>query len=222
MPARLEAWLQVKEYSSVLGPQISLRASIVLPGMQARVIFRGRTRGSESSPDGIAQQVELVPRGERLGRTSHPLRGTPGRSHLSLSLTDHEGRALTHERQLGECADGFHEIDISFRVDVTAVAWLAAREWSERHGARVRLSGELIFSRGVIVQLGFRPLDSSAERIGEGATDVLLIRPGMSFCSPDRTLEGGLAENLWISVLFIDGMGCPIGEEHVVGRCVLA
>jgi hypothetical protein len=74
----------------------------------------------------------------------------------------------------------------------------------------------------VIVQLRFRPLHSSAEGIDQGVTDVLLIRPGMAFRSPDRTLEGGVAENMWVSVLFIDGMGRPIDGEQVVGRCVPA
>jgi len=74
----------------------------------------------------------------------------------------------------------------------------------------------------VIVRLGFCPLDSAAERVGEGASDVLLIRPGTALRSPDKILEGGRAENLWVSLLFIDEMGRPIDGEHVVGRCVLA
>jgi len=220
MTARLEGWLRVTESQSVLGPMISLRASVVLPGIQARVFFRSREKGSPT--EGTQRQVDLVPQGERVGRSSQPLRGIPGRSQLSLRLTDHEGRALTQEQPLGECVDGIREVDLSFAVDMTAVAWVAAREWSERRGPSIRLSGELIFARGVIVQLGFRPLDSGVESIGEGATGVLLIRPGMTLCSPDKTLDGGSAENMWISVWFIDGLGRAIDGEHLVGRCALA
>src|SRR5258708_18385064 len=110
-------------------PTIALQGSMVLSGIRARVFFRSRARGNESPTDGTMRQVDLVPHGELLRRSSHLLRVIPSRSRLSLRLTDAEGRPLTEALQLGYGPDGVREGDLPFAVGVIAFAWLAAREW---------------------------------------------------------------------------------------------
>ena len=54
------------------------------------------------------------------------------------------------------------------------------------------------------------------------ACDLPLVPPGFAPAATERTLEGAGPASTWVSMRFDDGMGRPIGDEHVVSRCVPA
>jgi hypothetical protein len=220
MPAQFEAWLRVKHGSSPLGALISFQSTIVLSGVQARVTFRSRASWSDPPLEEVAMQLPIVPPGQRMVRPGHSLRGLPREGRLSFGLLDREGRPLGETRDLGPYADGVHEAEIPFSVDTTVVAWVTALDWSERHGPRVRLSGELIFTQGLDVRLDFNPVGARGEALPDG-TRVQLIGPGTTLYSAEKVLESSLPGSSWVSIQFIDSEGCPIGEEVLVGRCVV-
>ena len=217
MPAQLEAWMRVKHGSSPLGALISFQATIVLSGVQARVTFRSRVNKTERPLEEVAMQLPIVPSGQRMVRPGHSLRGLPREARTMLRLLDREGRPLSETRDLGAYADGVHEVEIPFSVDTTAVAWVTALDWSERRGPRVRLSGELIFTKGLDARLDF-PAAGARETDG---TRIQLIGPGTTLYSAEKTLEGSLPGSSWVSIQFIDSEGSPIGDEVLVGRCVV-
>ena len=221
MPARVETWLRVSQSSSLLGPVVSLQASLVLPGLQTRVTLRNRALLAVAPPEDVTQQIQMVPPGERVTRAGQPVRGMPASSTLTLKVCDFEGHPLAEERDLGTCEDGFRDVAVPCLVDVSAVAWVTGLDWSERRGPRVRLSGELAFSRGVVVRLGVHGSRNGASGALEGGSELPLLRPGMALYSPEKTLEGSGPSSTWVSVRFLDTAGRPIGEEHVVGRCVM-
>ena len=76
-----------------------------------------------------------------------------------------------------------------------------------------------MFTRGVMLRLGFR--GKAGER-GEGIGEVELARPGAALFSTEKLCDAGLQKNRWVSVQFADESGRPIGDEHLVGRCVRA
>src|SRR5262249_33720244 len=150
-----------------------------------------RARVGEHPPDEVRQRTPLVETDQRMPLPAYPVRGLPKWSRLTLMLTDSDGNALSGEQALGHCEDGFLSAVIPFTAEVGAVAWLAPRQWSERRGARLRVSGELVFIRGVTLRLGFgpsgTPTGSERRRVmatGEhGAAEVELVRPGKSLSS---------------------------------------
>ncbi|HEY2956557.1 MAG TPA: hypothetical protein VGK89_15060 [Candidatus Eisenbacteria bacterium] len=219
MPVRLETRLRVSESNGRAGPLVTLQATIVLSSLEARVVFRGAGFEEQGTVFEVAQHVPLVPPGEQIARPASPLRRIGPECGITLGIRDDEGHALCEDREIARCVDGVHEFGIPFAVETSAVAWVAARDWSEQRGPRIRLSGELIFTRGVAMRLGFRPLDRESEGSSEGVTEVQLARPGLSLYFPGRTVEAGHPENTWVAVQFVDPGGRPIGERHVVGRC---
>jgi len=178
MPARLEAWLRVRDGSSSLGAMISFHASLVLSGIQVRVTFRSRGGQAERPDEEVSILLPLVASGHRVTRPGHKLGGVARSARLTLRLLDREGRALTAEQDVGACEDGIHQADVRFAVDTSAVAWVTALEWPERRGPRIRVSGERSFIRGVDARLALGPGGSRAERSSAGGTELKLPGPG--------------------------------------------
>jgi len=219
MPAQFEAWLRVKHGSSPLGALISFQTTVVLSGVQARVTFRSRASKTERPLGEVAMQLPLVPSAQRMVRPGHSLRGVPREARITLRLMDREGRPLSHPHEFGEVTDGVHEADIPFSVDTTVVLWMTALDWSERRGPRVRVSGELIFTKGLDARLDLHPAGGRGESANDG-TQVQLIGPGTTLYSAEKTLEGSIPGSSWVSIEFIDSEGRTIGDEVLVGRCV--
>ncbi len=221
MPARFEARLRLTECNHSGGPLVVLRVVMVLPGLEARVVFRAdATAGPDDSQS--MRRVPFVPSGERVLRAPRWARGTPGSARICLAMVDRDGRPLAPEIDAGESVDGITNLDIPFVMGVSAVEWVGARGWSEQRGPLIRLSGELVSTRGVMVRLGFRSPEGRLGGSGEGETEFPLIRPGMTFYSRETTFEAGHTGNPWVAVQFVDETGHPIGGEKLVGRFVRA
>ena len=216
--ARFEAWIRITECSTPLGPRLSLHASLSLPALEARVIFRPAPPGSHAPSEEVVRQLMLVRPGERLVRPWRPVRGIPRGAEITLRVLARDG-SLLEEEPVGECQDRFHDVVVPLALDVNAVAWIVARDWSERGAPRIRSRGELVFNRGATVRLGFRGKDG---RAGEGVGGVDLVRAGTALFSAEKLCDAGLQNNRWVSVQFADESGRPIGDEHLVGRCVRA
>ena len=220
MPARIETWLRVSQSSSPLGPEVSMRATLVLPGLQARVTLRHDPLLAGSPPEDETVPVPMVATGERLCAAGRPLGGIPAGATLTLRVVDADGRLLADEQEIGACEDGLHGSTVPCVVDASAVSRVSGLDWSARRGPRVRVHGALEFARGVLVFLGFRPPDGDRAPL-EGVRELTLVAPGQSLAGPEKTLEGMGPSGTWVSVRFNEPAGRPIGEEHVVGRCVL-
>jgi len=218
MPMRLEAWMRITDGADQLSPVVSLHASLVLSGVQARVSFSDRANGADRTWDGVARQVLLVSPGRRLEHRETPLHGPIGRSRLTIRVVDCDQRPLTPAWDVGDCADGVRELSVPLVAGVQSSLWMALSEWSEAQGPVIRASGELCFPRGVFLRLGFRSL--GGERTGRDESELQLVRPGMSLYSPARVLGSGVPGTSWLAVRFTDGGGVPIGDETLVGRCV--
>lgn len=220
MPARLETWLRVTQSSSALGPEVSIRATLVLPGLQARVTLRHDPVLAGAPPEDATVRVPMVATGERLCAAGRPLGGIPAGAPLTLRVTDADGRLLADEHELGVCEDGLHGAAVPCVVGASAVSRVSGLDWSARRGPRVRVHGALEFARGVLVFLGFRrPHDGHAPL--EGVRELTLVEPGRALDGPEQTLEGMGPTGTWVSVRFNEPTGRPIGGEHVVGRCVV-
>ena len=216
MPARFRGMLQLANCASPLGPVISLEASLVLSGLQARVTFRDRPRRDDVAVQEASVMVPLVLPGERLERPLQTMRGAPARPRLTVGLFDRDQRPLADAQEFGECTDGSRLLELPIRVDVGAIVWLSARASSGSSGAKLLVNGKLVFSRGVTAQLGLGPAADST-RLDRVATEVPLVNPGTMFFFYERIVENRLRGDPWVSMRFLDERGRPIGEEQPIG-----
>ena len=219
--ACLAGHLRIAESDSRLGPLVWCQAAIVPPALQASVIFRDRPTMTPPAAGELERLVDLVgSRGRPVPRLGRPLRGVPGRSTISLRLVDQEGWTVAEEQTISEVSDGLRAIRMSFVVELKSMVWFEARDWSER-GHRISVSSEVLVPRGVSLRIAFRPLDADRRMIGQRAVELPVIRPGMTWFTAERTIEGASADHAWVSVRFLD-RGTPlVGGEHLVGRCQL-
>jgi len=219
MPVHLEAWLRVPGRTGATDAPVALQASLCLSALGARVTFRDHPTPTPSLIGDLAMQLPLVAAGERVVRPWQTLRGMPARSRVTLRVVDRDGATLARDRVLGELEGGFQQISIPFDADLGIVAWVAARDWSEQRGPRIRVSGELVLTRGVTLQVAFEPLASHSEGSSEGSTDLQVVRPGTSLYLPEKLIESGRADHTWVGLQFTDGTGRAIDAEQIVGRC---
>src|SRR5262245_39984002 len=131
MPLRCQVWLRTIESQSAAGPQVSVLASLVLSAVHVRVVYRDSVQPTQAPAGEIVQTLPLVPMNERVARPSRtfhgPAGGSSGGSWMSLQLYDHERAPLTEEREIGVCADGIREADLSLVARVHPTAWLSSR-----------------------------------------------------------------------------------------------
>lgn len=222
MPARLVARLRLSGCDTSAGPMVTLRAVVlVLSSVDARVTFRS-TPGSENGNEETTSQVTVVPSGERVAQAPRWTRGIPGRGPISIAMLDCGARLLAPELDAANCVDGTTNLDVPFALDVRAVVWMAACDGSDQHGPLLRVSAEIVSTRGVTMRVASR---GSEERLGArrlGVVQFPLVGPGMSFYSRENFIKASSAHNPWVSVLLLGDRGRQIGEEQLVGRCVRA
>jgi hypothetical protein len=214
MPARLEAWLRVASSDHPSGPTLSLQASLVIPGLRARVTLR-HDPAAGARPEHETWVVPMVPCGERITRASQPMHGLVTPTRVTLAVMDADGRPLAAERGVDARDHGIVDLSLACLVEASAVAWVSGVDWSEHRGPRLRVNGELVFARGVSLRAGFET------RAGARTCELTLARPGLALYAPEKTLQGASPSSTWVSVRFEDGGGRPLGDEHVIGRCAV-
>ena len=212
MPVRCQVWLKTTESQSASGPQVCVLASLVLSAIHARLVYRASVQPSESPAQEIALTVPLVPVNERVARPSRTFRGPPGGSWISLQLFGHDRAPLTEEREIGVCADGIREANLSFVARVHPTAWLSIRGGPEGPDSLLRLDGEMVFVGGIGLRLRMRPLAGSGDT---GNFDIALASVGTTIHCADRFVERDLPGLPSILLTFLDAEGRPIGRERL-------
>jgi len=213
MPARLRVTLQLTECASLIGPLIAVQASLMLPGLQARITFRDRPHREDVPYQETSVPVPLVLPGERLERPLLSTRGAPAPARLALQLRDCNRQPLVPPQTI-ECVPGARQLEVPILLDVSTAVWLSVQTSSPAGGTRLRVNGKLTFPRGVIGRI--EP-GVDVERRVRPASELPLVSPGAMFFFYERFVESGLAGDPWVSMQFMDERGAPIGEEHPVG-----
>src|SRR5262245_10734862 len=198
MPARFRVSLQLTECASLTGPLVALQASLMLPGLQARITFRDRPHREDVPFQEISAMVPLVLPGERLERPLISTRGAPAPARLTLQLRDSNRQPLVPPQEI-ECVPGIRRLEAPILLEVSAVVWLSPQPASGAGGMRLRVNGKLVFPRGVTGRLDPGPV---VERRDHPAPDLPLISPGAMFFFYERFVESGLPCDPWVSMRF--------------------
>jgi hypothetical protein len=220
MPVRLLVWLRSADPDSALGPRIAFESYLVLAGLKAKITFQTSGPGAPDPAIGEVASATIVPAGERVLVRHAPVRGLPQHRWLTLALFDATGEPLTQEVEVGECATGTREVQVEFSMAVKAFAWLSVRDEATEKLLRVRVRGELVFTRGVLARLAFYSRPSGSIGAPAGSRDLPLIGPGRIFSSREESIPGWPDGDPWVSLALEGSTGQPIRHEQAVGRCV--
>jgi hypothetical protein len=224
MPVRMQGTVETSGCENSPGPQITLSGALTLGGLGIDLIFRNNEKGTHTATEESIVETVLLPNGESLSIPKQPVDGgVGGNPFIWVQMVDGAGRPLSGAIFLGRCVQGVTPFASDFFLPATAVAQVAAEGCYNNPGPYITLSGELALT-GLNARFVFSNNDNPVggpHRAGETTSvDVVVVPPGESIRIPKQPVLGGVGGNPWISVLFRDGGGEPIGGEFLVGRCV--
>jgi hypothetical protein len=224
MPVRLQAAIEASGCTNAPGPQITINGALTLGGFGVDLIFRNNEKGTHTHTEEATANVVVVPAGESLSIPKQPvLGGVGGNPFIWIQIMGSNGQPMTGEIFLGRCVQGLFQMTSDFALPSTAAAEFATANCENNPGPYITMDGALGLS-GLNARLVFRNNDNPVggpHETDEAATvDVVILPAGQSIQFPKQPVLGGVGGNPWISVLFRQGNGDPIGSEFLLGRCV--
>jgi hypothetical protein len=221
MPVRMQAAVEASGCENNPGPYITLSGELTLGGLGVDLIFRNNEKGTHTHAEPTVVGVTLLPAGESLAIPKQPvLGGVGGNPFIWIQMVDGNGNPLTGEVFLGRCVQGLSAVSADFLIPATATASMTAADCDNSPGPFIELGGDLSLT-GINARLIFRNnVDGPHEADDTTTATVTIVPAGESIRFPKQPVLGGVGGNPWISVLFRDGDGGPIGSEFLVGRCV--
>ncbi|TMQ57532.1 MAG: hypothetical protein E6K76_10210 [Candidatus Eisenbacteria bacterium] len=223
MPACLQAALIPLDHEDESSSQLTLKGGLVLGGLGAELIF---DRGYDSAPLGrmeVTTKTTLVPAGEcfefELQQLRSPLQGD---TVAWVQVRDGEGNPLTDELFLGRLNRGYRVMDPRFTTLVDAETFISPISCGTQLKSDLTLTGAMTFVSGVSARIVLRrrrgPLWWS--RPPDGVFDLGIVRPGQRILFPAQPVWAGDHGGSLRSLLFLNGEGEPIGEEHLLESAI--
>jgi hypothetical protein len=223
MPVQVQASASMTGCNNSPGPQITLSGTVSLGGLTFDMIFRNNAIGTHTLIEESSVDVQAVPAGGTLQIPKQPvLGGVGGNPFIWAQMLDGSGNALTSEIFLGRCVQGPFKLNAAVGAQVGVLAEFTALDCSNNPGPYITMEGAMSFSKGLMAKFIFRNSDNPVDGPHEAdrSVNVTLVPSGTTVQFPKQPVLGGVGGNPWISVLFKQGDGSPIGTEVLLGRCV--
>lgn len=219
MPACLRAALIPLDREDAPASQLTFKGSLILGGLGAELIFN---RASDNGPRGrteVTTKTILVPTGECLEFERRRFRsGVGGDPAAWVQVRDGGGNPLTDELFLGRLGQGYRPMDPSFTALVDAETFISPIACASQLDSDLTLRGEMTFLRGISARVVLRrrggPLWWS--RPATAVFDLDIVKPGQRILFPTQPIWAGDHGGALRSLLFLNGAGEPIGEEHLL------
>jgi len=222
LPVRLEMSLHHRDRFGLFHAPDSLDASLVLAGLGVRATLTTRAPDGRLSAAPVALDATVLPPGDRVSVAHRLLRPELGWNESAIRVLDQNGLPLAEQRQFGLRAGAPPSASFSWRADVEATVWVSAIAWAPGRGPRFVVSGQVMLIGGVVLQLELPCAAPSTGNAHERRFEMELIHPGRTHHFHDRTLECITAGAPFVSVRLTDDAGLPLGEDHLLGRCLIA
>lgn len=219
MPACLQAALIPLDREEAPGSQLTFKGGLVLGGLGAELIFN---RGYDNGPRGrieVTTKAILIPTGECLEFERRQFRsGVAGDPAAWVQIRDGEGNPLTDELFLGRLGQGYRPMDPSFTAIVDAETFISPIACATQLDSDLTLGGEMTFLRGVSTRVVLRRRGGALwwNRPPAAVFDLEIVKPGQRILFPAQPIWAGDHGGSLRSLLFLDGAGEPIGEEHLL------
>jgi hypothetical protein len=218
MPACIRAALIPTESEASAPFQVTLRGGLVIGGLGVELIFRGASKGP-LGPRDLTTKATLLPSGESIdihGRSTQARVG--GDPAAWIQVRDGEGAPLTDMIHVGRLGRGPCLMDPSFACVVGAETYVSPVGVSAPAESDLTLTGEMTFDQGISLKVVLRRREGALwwGRRPEAEFDFEIVPPGHMIHFPARPIWAGESVGTLRSLIFLDGEGDPIGDEHLL------
>jgi len=219
MPACLQAALIPLDRGDAPGSRLTLKGGLVLGGLGAELIFeRGHDNGPRRRIE-VTTKATLVPAGECLEFERRQSRNSIGGDPAAwVQIRDGAGNPLTDDLFLGRLGRGYRPMDPAFTTLVDAETFIWPIAGGTQLESDLTLGGEMTFLRGVSARVVLRRRGGALwwNRPPDAVFDLEIVKPGQRILFPAQPIWAGDHGGSLRSLLFLNGAGEPIGEEHLL------
>jgi hypothetical protein len=199
--------------------QITLRGGLVIGGLGVELIFRSRPKRPSGFPRDVTTKATLLPGGQALEIHDKTTRAKIGGDPAAwIQIRDGEGVPLTDQVYVGRLGKGPCLMDPTFSCLVTAETYVSPVGISAPAESDLTLTGEMSFDRGLSLRVVLRRREGPLwwGRRPDAVLDFDLVSAGHMVHFPAQPIWMGESVGALRSLIFLDGEGEPIGNEHIL------
>jgi hypothetical protein len=198
--------------------QITLKGGLVIGGLGVELIFRARAKRFPGQRD-LTTKTTLLPPGEAIdvyGRSTHAQAGADPAAWVQVR--EGEGAPLTDMTYIGRLGRGPCLMDQTFACMVAAETYVSPVGISSPSESDFTLTGEMTFDQGLSLRVVLRRREGALwwGRRPEAEFDFEILPPGHMIHFPAQPIWAGESAGTLRSLIFLDGAGEPIGDEHLL------
>jgi hypothetical protein len=135
-----------------------------------------------------------------------------------VQIRDGDGVPLTDQIYIGRLGRGPCLMDPSFACAVTAETYVSPVGIAAPSESDLTLTGEMTFDRGLSLRVLLRKREGPLwwGRRPDAVLDFEIVAPGHMMHFPAQPIWMGESVGALNSLIFLDGEGDPIGNEHIL------
>jgi hypothetical protein len=202
------------------GPlQLTLKGGLVIGGLGVELIFRSRPKPASGIPRDVTTKATLLPAGKAIEIHDKSGRAKVGGDPAAwVQIRDGDGVPLTDQIYIGQLGRGPCLMDPAFPCLVTAETYVSPVGIFEPAESDLTLTGEMIFDRGLSLRVVLRRREGPLwwGRRPDAVLDFDIVTAGHMIHFPAQPIWTGESVGTLRSLIFLDGGGEPIGNEHLL------
>jgi hypothetical protein len=198
--------------------QIALKGGLIIGGLGVELIFRSRPRTQSPFPRDLTTKATLLPAGQALDFQDRSPRAKVGGDPAAwVQVRDGDGVPLTDPIYVGRLGRGPCLMDPTFACGVNAETYISPFITSPTE-SDLTLTGEMTFDHGISLRVILRRREGALwwGRRPDAVFDFEVVSPGTMIHFPAQPIWTGESVDALKSLIFLDGEGEPIGNEHLL------
>ena len=198
--------------------QVTLKGRLTIGGLGVELIFRDEAK-RPYGPRDLTTKATLLPSGEAIDVYGRSTQGPVGADPAAwIQVRDGEGTSLTDMIYIGRLGRGPCLMDPAFACTVAAETYVSPVGISAPAPSDLTLTGEMTFDRGLSLRVVLRRREGALwwGRRPEAEFDFEIVSPGHMIHFPAQPIWAGDGARALRSLIFLDGEGEPIGDEHLL------
>jgi len=199
--------------------QIALKGGLVIGGLGVELIFQSRPRTQSPFPRDLTTKATLLPAGQALDFQDRSPRAKVGVDPAAwVQVRDGDGVPLTDPIYVGRLGRGPCLMDPTFTCMVNAETYISPFSITSPTESDLTLTGEMTFDHGLSLRVILRRREGALwwGRRPDAIFDFEIVSAGTMIHFPAQAVWTGESGGALKSLIFLDGEGEPIGNEHLL------